>query len=223
MSAVVKWSAHESALWWTCNFVRDLTRSGRLPPPVPVTFAMQQAEDEFVYQWGNYHRSWFGAQGRAGYRRSFLFAGGFSPLGMGLGALTLGASAVLNASRKARARQAATPMWRLSDSGTIYISTHGYYIANQYGLLPFAYDGHVSATLVQPGVFQYDMFMADGSQQRFATSTNWAELIFVTWAMKHCPNHPQLQNLGWLPHEFIERVRDAGVWQTSALPELMSG
>jgi len=63
--------------------------------------------------------------------------------------------------------------------------------------------------------------MARSSDSR--PSTNWAELIFVTWAMKHCPNHPQLQNLGWLPREFIERIRDAGVWQTSALPELMGG
>ena len=223
MSAVAEWSAHESALWWTCNFVRDLTRSGRLPPPLPVAFAMQQAQNEFVYQWGTYDRSWFRAAGTGEYRRSWLVAGGFSPLGMGLGALTLGASAALNANRKARSRQAATPMWRPFDSGTIYISTHGYYMANQYGLLPFAYDGHVSANLVQPGVIAYDMSMADGSQQRFATSTNWAELIFATWALKHCPNHPQLQNLGWLPREFIERIRDAGVWQTSALPELMSG
>ena len=223
MSAVAEWSAHESALWWTCNFVRDLTRSGRLPPPLPVAFAMQQAQNEFVYQWGSYDRLWFGAEGSAGYRRSWLVAGGFSPLGMSLGALTLGASAALNAGRKARARQAATPMWRPSDSGTIYVSTHGYYLANQYGFLPFAYDRHVSANLVRPGVIAYDVLMADGSQQRFATSTNWAELIFVTWAMKHCPNHPQLQNLGWLPREFIERIRDAGVWQTSALPELMGG
>jgi hypothetical protein len=222
MSAVTEWSAHESALWWTCNFVRDLTHSGRLPPPLPVAFVMRHDQNEFVYQWGNYGRSWFGAEGSAGYRTSWLVAGGFSPLGIGLGALTLGASAALNANRRARANQAATPMWRPCDSGAIYISTHGYYMANQHGILPFAYNGHVSANLVQPGVIQCDMFMADGSQQRFATSTNWAELIFVTWALKHCPNHPQLQNLGWLPREFIERIRDAGIWQTSALPELMS-
>ncbi len=223
MSAGVEWSAHESALWWTCNVVRDLTRSGRLPAPIPVAFAKQLGQDEFVYQWGSYDRSWFGAAGSADYRESWLVAGGLSPMGMRMGVLTLGASAILNARRRARAEQAATPQWRPEGSGTIYISTHGYYLASANGFHPFASHQVMTASLVQPGVIAYDLAMADGSPQRFAMRTIWAELIFVTWALRHCASHPQLQNLGWLPDEFMERIRDAGIWRTSALPELMSG
>ena len=221
MSDIVDWTPHESALWWTCNYVRDLTRVDRLPQAVRVPFALQLDQGEFVYQSGTYERSWFGAAGDGSYRSSWLVAGAFSPLGIGLGALTLGASAALNSSRKAQATQNATAMWRPLDSGTIYISTHGYYLENYSGLLPFGYNGHISAGIIGPGQLQFNVMMADGSQQRFAVSTNWAELIFVNWALRHCPNHPQMQNLGWLPREFIERIRYAGFWTKSSLPELM--
>jgi hypothetical protein len=141
---------------------------------------------------------------------------------MGLGMLTLGASAALNASRSAAARQHATTIWRGLDAGTIYISTDGFYLANQQGLFSFGYGGLVSAGIAGPGLLHLDALMTDGSQQRFAISSSWAELIFVSWALKFCPRHPQMQNLGWLPRGFIEHVRDANIWHDSPLPELLA-
>jgi hypothetical protein len=221
MSDVVEWTPHESALWWTCIYLRDLTRLDRRPQPVPVHFAMQQDPTEYVYQWGAYERSWFGAAGDGSYRNSWLVAGGFSPLGLGVGALTLGASAALNSGRKARAKQAATATWRPIDTGAIYISTHGYYLANSSGLLSFGYNGHISAGIVRPRQLQFEVTMSDGQQQRFVLWSDWAELIFVNWALRHCPDHPQMRNMAWLPEDFLARIRDSGVSQQASLQELM--
>ena len=96
----------------------------------------------------------------------------------------------------------------------------GYYLANSGSLLPFAYQANIGAAIVRPGQVQVDVALADDSQQRFAITSDWAELIFVMWALQYCPNHPQLQNLGWLPQEFLDRVCRAGAWQSLSLAEL---
>jgi hypothetical protein len=219
----IQWTEHETALWWTCAALRSLVQDGDMPAAVPVTFAMQQAADEYVYQWGEYTRSWFGAVGDGTYRTSTTIVGGSGPLGILLGVGTLGGSIAGNASRKARARQDATAMWRPCDAGRLFVSTYGFYLHDGQNLMPFGNGCVAVADLIAPGTLEFTANMADGSQQTYRLVTYWAELLFVTWAIVRAPHHPRLANLGWLPREFVERVRYSGAWDSSPLPALAAG
>jgi hypothetical protein len=38
-------------------------------------------------------------------------------------------------------------------------------------------------------------------------TSDWAEPVFVTWALIMHPKHPQLVSGGWLPSRWIEHAR----------------
>jgi hypothetical protein len=221
---VVDWTEHERALWRTCEILVGLGRTGRWPDPIPTAFARQISSDEHVVAWSEFERGWYGAIGDGSYQSSTFVAGGFSPLGVMLGAATLGASALGNSSRKARARKDAQQQWRRFDGGHLYVSTHGFYLLpGGVEVLAFPYSSILQADLGAPGVLVATISMASGGQEQFAVTTIWAELLFAVWAMDHCPQHPRLASLGFLPREFVERVAYAGVWDTSPLRELGAG
>ncbi|MHB1138047.1 MAG: hypothetical protein ACYC2O_03765 [Microthrixaceae bacterium] len=220
----VEWTPHESALWATCEIMRDWLVHGSWPDPIPYPFARQVDHSEQMIHWGDYQRSWFGAAGDGSYDSSTFFLGGFGAAGMALGAATLGASAIGNAGRKSRARRDATEMWRPIDSGHLYVSTHGYYILpSTGGIFCFPQSSLLQADLGGPGVLLATHSMDGGHQSQFAITTVWAELLFVMWAHEYSPHHPRLTNLGFLPPEFIQRVEYSGVWEQSPLKALTDG
>ncbi len=220
----VEWTPHESALWRTCEIVAGLVRRGEPPEPMRVSFAHQLGVDERIFATSDYQRGWYGAGGDGSYRTSTFVAGGFSPLGVVLGAATLGASIAGNSARKANARRAAEQRWRTFDVGQIYVSTHGFYLLpSTGGVLAFGLSSLLQVDLGAPGVLVADISMDSGSQEQFAITTVWAELLFVLWARDYCPNHPRLERLGFLPQEFLARVEYAGVWDASPMRELVGG
>lgn len=216
----VEWTDHECALWRTCEIVRDVVEHDAWPEAIPVGFARQIAHDEWIFLHGDYRRSWHGSAGDGSYQKSTFFLGGFSPMGIALGAATLGASAMGNSSRKARARREATEQWRPFDAGHLYISTLGFYLDPGNGMFAFPYHSLLRADLGGPGVLVVTISMDNGTQQQFAVTTLWAELIFVAWARSFCPTHPSLRDLGFLPAEFLQRAEFAGVWSSSPMCEL---
>lgn len=219
----IEWTEHESALWQTCNYLVEIFDHDRLPAHIPIAFAHQFSSDEVVFAWSEFQRSWFGAAGDGSYNSSTFVVGGLSAGGLALGAATLGASALRNSSKKARARLDATDMWRPFDQGHLYISSGGFYLQSQHGLLPFSFGSIAQADLGAPGVLVYMAYMDGGGQEQFALTTIYAELIFALWAYSHAPHHPKLQNLGFLPSEFVARVQYAGVWDSSPLKPLTEG
>lgn len=217
----IEWTEHESALWQTCNFLVEIVDHDRLPAQIPVGFAHQFSADEVVFAGADFQRSWFGAIGDGSYNSSTFLLGGLSPGGLALGAATLGASALRNSSKKARAQHDATEMWRPVDEGQLFISSGGFYLNSRNGLLAFSFEALAQADLSAPGVIVYTAYMDGGGQEQFALTTIYAELIFALWAYSRAPHHPRLQNLGFLPSEFVERVRYAGVWDSSPLRALV--
>jgi hypothetical protein len=217
----IEWTDHECALWQTCEIVRDVVEHGAWPEAIPVGFARQIDHDERIFLHGDYQRSWHGSVGDGSYQRSSFFLGGLGPAGVALGAATLGLSAIGNSSRKARARRDATEQWRPFDAGHLYISTHGFYLDPGNGMFAFSYNSLLRADLGGPGVLVATISMDNNTQQQFAITTLWAELIFVAWARLLCPTHPSLHNLGFLPSEFIQRAEFAGVWNSSPMRSLV--
>ena len=221
----VEWSPHELALWWTCEVMRDRLRHERWPDAVPASFARQFHQEERIFQWGNYQRSWFGAAGDVSNHSSMFSMGGFGAAGVAVGGAPAGAAPPNGSANGSPIRTSAAhhdvTEWRPIDQGLLYLSSHGYYLLPSTGVvLSFPLESMVQADVGGPGVLLGTYSMANGSQEQFSVASVWAELLFVMWAHEHCPDHPRLTNLGFLPPEFVERVQASGNWTDSPLHEL---
>jgi hypothetical protein len=124
----------------------------------------------------------------------------------------LGASAANNSRKKAAAAAAASVAWRPLDSGVLHLSNYGAYFDTEGRLYPFSFGDFQRVELTGPGAVQVSASMSTGSVETFWIVSEAAELLFVSWAMMHCPDHPQFRQLTWLPPEFVARVRYAGLW-----------
>lgn len=66
------------------------------------------------------------------------------------------------------------------DTGMIYVSAYGFYLSGEGGLYPWSWG------------FSWIL------------RSDWAELVFVTWALAVHPRHPQLLTGGWLPPGWLD-------------------
>ena len=206
------WTHEELLLWETARVVGAIIRS----EPVhghPAPFAMHLAGDgsEGLLVASGFQRRWLGIAGDGTYRTSTTFVGGFSPLGVVLGAATLGASAVGNARRRAKAARAATECWRPLDQGVVHVSTHGFYLDVAGRLFGFRWGCVQRMTLLAPGVVQFTAEMATGSVETYEVTSGAAEAMFAFWCLAACRSHPQFVGLVWLPEGFVSRVRTSGL------------
>jgi hypothetical protein len=209
-SAGIEWTPHEVMLWETARIVGAVLRGESLPGN-PCNFALSMSHDfsEVLLTSCPYDRQWLGAIGDGSYRTNTTFIGGFSPVGIMLGAATLGGSALANASRRSRAAADASVAWRACDRGALHVSNYGFYLDTGHQLYPFSYLAVQRVDLVGPGDAQWSVCMSDHSVQTFRFQSVGAELVFVLWALARCPTHPQLLNFTWLPEAFMARVRHA--------------
>jgi hypothetical protein len=238
MAETSGWTEHETALWWTCQFGADISDpEKRKRPAVPVSFAMRNGTGEYVYQWGAFQRSEFGVAPKVA-QKSKQSTGFLSSTGELIADITFGSSgalgadvlmsgakasrvAVKNKRNQSQAQADAVPAWRALDSGNIYLTDFGYYIESDGEILPYPNGSIIKADMVSAGVIDVTHNMAGGKQRRFALNTIWAELIFVSWAARHCSGHPQFPSLGWLPPEFVARVQASRAWTDPRMPALM--
>lgn len=150
------------------------------------------------------------------YQTSTFVAGGFSRLGVVLGAAALSASAAGNAARQARTRRSAT---RGGVRATQVSSTYRRR-ASTWTPVNVCPRSTSPASHALTRRTCHTIVMADNTQQLHAITTVWAEMLFVTWAWTYCPAHPRLQNLGFLSNEFIQRADCAGLRCASPMAQL---
>lgn len=206
----IDWTSYESMLWETARVVGAVLRNEELPyKPCNFALSLGSGYDEVLIASAPFCRDWLGAIGNGDYQKSTTFVGGFSPVGVMLGAATLGASAIGNARRKSAAAAAASVVWRQLDAGLIHITTKGFYLEAQGQISPFGFWSIQRMDLIGPGNVQWSASMADGTSQTFRFASDAAEMAFVLWALACCPYHSQLHDFTWLPREFMDRVRYA--------------
>ena len=204
------WTARDSVLYATCEiFVAAV--NGRLKErSIPAhTFAPQFSLDEQVLAAGEYDLAWWGAVGNGSYERHTFIAGGSGALGVGLlGATALG-SAIGNASRRNQAALDSTGMWRLVERGIVNISDRGVYLQSPVSFRPFAWSHIMQADLAAQTVLQFVVQTSSGVEH-LALTSDWAELVFVLWALAVHRNHPRLVTTSWIDPEFFDKCRDHG-------------
>lgn len=216
------WSTDELLLWETARIVGAVAR-GEPVTGQPAHFALNLSGDgtEGLLASVAYERKWLGAVGDGTYRTSTTFVGGFSPLGVVLGAATLGASAAGNARRRAEASRSAAECWRPCDQGTVHVSTHGFYLDVAGKLFAFRWSCVQRMSLIGPGVVQFTAEMAAGSVETYLLTSGAAEMVFAFWCVAACPAHPQFTGLVWLPEVFMARVRHFGLQDQLGVPHTM--
>lgn len=212
MGVGIEWTEHEVMLWETARIVGAILR-GQALAGHPTSFALSLSSDfsEVALSSAPYQRDWLGAIGDGSYRTNTTFVGGFSPVGVMLGAATLGGSALGNASRKSQAAADASVAWRNLDQGILHVSNYGFYLDSAGRLAPFSFHHIQRIDLLGPGAAQWSATMAAGGVDTFRFSSVCTELVFVLWALARCPAHPQLLNFTWLPPAFVERVKYCGL------------
>lgn len=193
----ISWTAHESALWEGCRILAAGGNPRAVVAPHPTTFRLLDPRDEVVIGEATYHRKYFGM----GERRSNQL--------LGLG------RAISNA-------LATCDSWRDLDAGTLWISTHGFYLLNGSTprVLAFGWASISSARMVGPQVMEHVVELEDGSFHQHRLVSLWSELAFGLWTECVSPHHPQRVDLAWLPPGFVQRVVDNGLWESSPLPAL---
>jgi hypothetical protein len=105
------------------------------------------------------------------------------------------------------------------DQGLLWVSTAGFYLQTDAGLFPWAWVAVRSIVLTGPGAAHVQGTSQSG-EVSWLLQSDWAELVFVLWAMAVHPNHPSLPNGGWLPPGWRERAQLAGYLDFATATEL---
>lgn len=224
----ISWSHHDTAVWHACDIANALI-AGRIHdrPVVATPFRPHLGprhphpdNQERVLAQGGFELLTHRPVGDGSYVHDggFFLAAGRG--GLGLSAGVLAGRAIGNARRRARAAADTVPRWVPDDAGTVWVSTHGFYLQTPRGLYGWPWAPIVSAQLVGPGALHVQGGESVGGPVSWVLRSDWAELVFVVWAMNVHPGHPQLVDGGWLPPQWWARCQAAGHASQRLLPAL---
>lgn len=108
----------------------------------------------------------------------------------------------LSESRRA-ALDAMAPRWTEVDRGILYLSSLGFHLATDRGVWSWTWASITAAQMQAAGAVHLLGQGAQGQTSWLLTS-DWAELLFVTWAFACHARHAQLQTGEWLPAGWLE-------------------
>jgi len=205
--AVAPWTNRDSALWHTCEIVADLSQ-GRYPqsaPQVLTSFLPTLGPEEALWASGPFQLFDYQPIGDGSYvhNSGWFFATGAA--GLMATAAIAAARAAGNNSRRASAAAAAQPRWVPIDWGTLHTGSHGVYLHTPTALLTWGWPSFTSMSMMAPGTVHLNG-NSDRGQVSWILEADWAELVFVLWAVTVHPRHPQLVNGEWLPPGWLERA-----------------
>lgn len=108
-----------------------------------------------------------------------------------------------------QAAEDAVARWVQIASGTLYTSTYRFYFYTftpQPQIYPWHWEDVTSAELLGPRSLRFTATSEVGPVT-WMLESDWAELVFVTWALTMHPKHPQLASGSWLPPGWIQHAR----------------
>jgi len=201
------WLPADAALWHTCRIASELVQRRVPRDRVPTYFPLRHAEVAFVQ--GPVAVEAFHAIGDGSYSTSSTILAASGRFGLALGVATMAGSAIANASRQAQAAADATPMWRPALHGSVVVTSQGFYLLDHAGKLDWDW---ASIELMQ--VVGFSCLVMQGQSANgpvtWRITSDWAELIFVMWAMARHPQHPQLLDGSWIPAHWPEWAAHQG-------------
>jgi hypothetical protein len=89
------------------------------------------------------------------------------------------------------------------DQGTLYVTGYGFYMHNATNLFAWAWSPISTASMVGPGAMQLQGNAEGDRRVSWILRSDWAELVFIVWALTRHPRHPQLIDGTWLPPGWI--------------------
>lgn len=203
-------SDHDAAIWHTID-VNIWMDEGRLDerPSIGTTFPLRFDSRERALAQGDFTLFTYSSAGDGSYSHNggFFFATGAA--GLALTAVTAAGRAAGNSRRRAQAASDATTTWRPADSGSLVVSSFGFYLIAQQGFHPWVFPAVTTAQMVGPGQLLLSGDSDRGPIQWILAST-WAELVFTLWARAIHPQHPQLAQRDWIPPGWSERLQQSG-------------
>ncbi len=218
--AVSVWSAHDTALWHTCEIAVDLA-AGRAPQALPEVLAPfpPPPGDRSFWASGVFELLDWRAVGDGTYMQNngFFFASG--PLGLALTAAATVGRAAGNHSRRRAAADSTVPRWVIVDSGLAYLAPSGFTMHTARAPLYWPYTALSSAQMVGPRSVHFQG-QSDSGPVSWILLSDWAELLFVTWALRCHPRHPQLLTGAWLPPGWLDRCAQHAYRTRLVSPEL---
>ncbi len=205
-----EWGPHDDALWYTCEIAADLV-AGRPPRRVPDVLASFPPPPPDSQYWasGQFQLLEYRAVGDGSYiqEEGFFFAGG--PVSLAVSACVMAAQALGNSARRRAAAAAAVPRWTPTYWGDIHVAPSTFTLHTSHGLSHWRYGCIEAAQMVGPGHVHVQGVSENGPIS-WVLVTNWAELLFITWALREHPRHPQLLGGGWLVPDWLQRCTAHG-------------
>lgn len=207
---VPAWTQHDAALWHTCEIASDLA-AGRMPTStreVLAPFPPRLGPGERFWASGGFDLLRLQAAGDGSYMHSsgMFFATG--AVGLAATAAFAVGQAAGNRSRREAAAAATVPQWTVVDQGELFVSAFGFYLQSQ-GIWPWQWAAVNGAQMVAPR--QVELYGdSEGGPVHWIVTSDWAELLFITWALTIHPRHPQLIGGGWLPPGWLQHCATHG-------------
>ncbi len=216
--AVGDWSEHDSAIWHTREIAGEVAAGQALARHISATpFPAGLGAGEAVVARARFELRTFRPVGDGGYRHD----GGWL-LATGRGGLALSAGAALwrsseNRRRREQALSDTVPRWVLDQQGTLWVSTHGFYLQTVGGLFPWPFEAVDSVMLVGPGSLHVQGAGSHGPTS-WLLDLVWAELLLLLWARRRHPAHPQVAQGAWIPPGWAQRCSASGYDPERGLP-----
>ncbi|MEU3621066.1 hypothetical protein BS329_11210 [Amycolatopsis coloradensis] len=214
------WTQRDEALRYTC-YLAAMVAGGHdlsLTPEVLAPFPAVNADDERLWAVGQFILSDFRALGNGSWQVNTPMVVGTGAVGLGLVAGSLIGGAVAKSRARAAAQAAAVPRWVPMDRGSVYASSYGFYLYTPQ-VFRWRWSAMTAASIVAPATLHFAGDSASGPIS-WLLQSDYAELLFVIWALNQHPQHPQLVTGGWLPRGWLQHARAHGR-QPDIVPALM--
>ncbi|MFI9451553.1 hypothetical protein [Amycolatopsis sp. NPDC052450] len=228
MTGPPPWTQRDEVLRYTCYLAamvaggHDLSQTPEVLAPFPTV----NADDERLWAVGQFILSDFRALGDGSWQVNTPMVFGTGAVGLGLVAGSLIGGAVAKSRARTAAQAAAMPRWVPIVRGSLYASSYGFYMYTPQ-VLRWHWSAITAASIVAPATLHFTGESVDGPISRLLQS-DYAELLFVTWALDQHPRHPQLVTGGWLPQGWLQhaaahdRQPDAAPGLLPALPSAVT-
>ncbi|WET78707.1 hypothetical protein P3102_32435 [Amycolatopsis sp. QT-25] len=204
------WTQRDETLRYTCYLAamvaggHDLSRM----PEVLAPFPPANADDERLWAVGQFVLSDFRALGNGSWQVSTPMVFGTGAVGLGLVAGSLIGGAVAKSRARAAAQAAAVPRWMPIERGAVYVSAYGFYLYTPQ-VFRWRWTAMTAASVVAPATVHFTGD-SDNGPVSWLLQSDYAELVFVIWALNQHPQHPQLVTGGWLPQGWLQHARAHG-------------
>jgi hypothetical protein len=193
------WTVRDQVLQYTCELACELAAGGPVVSAgeVPAPFAPALGEELPLWGAGPFALYEWRAPGDGSWQSDRMMIFGTGAVGAGLMIGSLIGGAIADSRARHAAEAAAIPRWMSIEHGELYLSHRGFYLHTPR-VLVWGWDSVTAATIIEPAAVRISGHSVHG-QVCWLLRSDWAELLFVTWALTRHPGHPQLVNNQWLP------------------------